>query len=163
MSNTNDVKQLRGPKDENWPVCGLKSGRKWAPSTRKWGDRWPYCSPAWPSVCRRRCGPLVGRGLGGGYMGGGAAPAPPLAAGGASSIRVPKKNARCQGRPPLWRKAEGLDGVAELRPLFPGGPGGETPLLCCGSQALPSAQEENHSCARGQVAGCNRKAAGADT
>jgi hypothetical protein len=37
-------------------------------------------------------------------LGGGAAPAPPLAAWFASSIRVPKKNARCPGLPPLWRK-----------------------------------------------------------
>jgi hypothetical protein len=55
----------------------------------------PYCSPTWPSACRRQCGPLVGRG--GYFLGGGAAPAPPLAPWGASSIRVPKKNARCPG------------------------------------------------------------------
>jgi hypothetical protein len=41
----------------------------------------------------------VGRWLAGGgyFLGGGAAPAPPLAPWGASSIRVPKKNARCPG------------------------------------------------------------------
>jgi hypothetical protein len=62
-------------------------------------------------------------------LGSGAAPAPPLAGSGrsctscSSSIRVPKKNARCPGR--AWGAApEGLAGMAELRPLFPGGGGG---------------------------------------
>jgi hypothetical protein len=51
-SNTNAMKQLRGPKHENWPVCdpragppgecGLKSGESGhLARTRKWGDRWP--------------------------------------------------------------------------------------------------------------------------
>ena len=46
-----------------------------------------------------------------------------------------------------------MAGVAELCPLFAGGAGGENPLLCCGSQALSNAQEEeeNQSCARGKV------------
>jgi hypothetical protein len=90
----------------------------------KWGGRWP-------SVCRRRCEPLLA-GRGGGFWGG-AAPAPTRSAWGApSSIRVPKKNARCPGL--AWGAVpEGLAGVAKLRPLFPGGPGGEKPLLCCSS------------------------------
>jgi hypothetical protein len=47
---------------------------------------------------------------------------------------------------------EGLGGgIAELRPLSPGGPGGENPLLCYGSHALSKVQEENRSCARDQV------------
>jgi hypothetical protein len=93
---------------------------KWAPSARKWGDRWPilltslaqcvwkavcaagrYYSPAWLSVFGRRCTPLAGRR---GGFGGGAAPAPTRGAWGASSIRVPKKNARCPGLPGRPRK-----------------------------------------------------------
>jgi hypothetical protein len=41
--------------------------------------------------------------------------------------------------------------MAELRPLFPGGAGGEKPLLCHNPQAFSNVQEENLSCARGQV------------
>ena len=62
-------------------------------------------------------------------LGGGAAPAPTGGAWGASSIRVPKKNARCPARPSRAAR-QGLTGMAELSPLFPGGPGGEKPLLC---------------------------------
>jgi hypothetical protein len=89
-------------------------------------------------------------GQGGGF-GGGAAPATTCGAWGASSIRVPKKNARCPGLPELCRKSEGLAGMPELRPLFPGGPAGERPLLCHNPQALSNVQEENLSCARDQV------------
>jgi hypothetical protein len=78
---------------------------------------------------------------GGGGLGGGAAPAPPLAPWGASSIRVAKKNARCPG----------LAGMAELRPLFPGVAGRAKPLICHNSQALSNVQEEAHICARDQV------------
>jgi hypothetical protein len=46
--------------------------------------------------------------------------------------------------------AEGLAGMAELRRLCPGGPGGEKPLLCHHSQALSNVQEEGPSFARGQ-------------
>jgi hypothetical protein len=46
---------------------------------------------------------------------------------------------------------EGLAGVAELCRLFPGGAGGEKPLLCHNPPALLAVQEENHSCARDQV------------
>jgi hypothetical protein len=102
----------------------------------------PYCSPTWPSVFGRRCEPMAG---------GGAAPAPTCGAWGASSIRVPKKNARCRPGPPaLCRKAR-PGCLSELRPLFPGGPGGGKPLLCHYPQAVSNVQEENLSCARGQV------------
>jgi hypothetical protein len=60
----------------------------------------PPC-PAWPSVCRRWCEPLAGRG--GGFKGG-AAPAPTRGAWGASSIRLRKMRCaqafrHCGGRP----------------------------------------------------------------
>jgi hypothetical protein len=78
------MKQLRGPKHENWPVCdpraappgeyGLKSGENGHLARAKGAIDGPYCSPTWPSVFGRRCEPLAGRG--GGGFGGGAAPAP---------------------------------------------------------------------------------------
>jgi hypothetical protein len=54
---------------------------------------------------------------------------------------------------PCGTVPDGLAGVVELRRLVPGGPGGETPLLCHNPQALSNVQEEeeNLSCARGQV------------
>jgi hypothetical protein len=42
--------------------------------------------------------------------------------------------------------------MAELRRLFPGGPGGEKPLLCHNPQALSDVQEESLSYARDKVA-----------
>jgi hypothetical protein len=45
---------------------------------------------------------------------------------------------------------QGLAGVSELRPLFPGGPGGGKPLLCH-NPGLSNVQEESLSCARDQV------------
>jgi hypothetical protein len=91
MSNTNAMKQLRGPKHENWPVCdpraappgeyGLKSGENWHLARANGAIDGPYCSPTWPSVFGRRCEPLAGR-RGGGF-GGGAAPVPAHAARGA--------------------------------------------------------------------------------
>jgi hypothetical protein len=81
------MKQLRGPKHENWPVCdpraalpgeyGLKSGENWHLARVNGAIDGPYCSPTWPSVFGRRCVPLAGRG---GGFGGGAAPAPAHAA-----------------------------------------------------------------------------------
>jgi hypothetical protein len=83
MSNADAVKQLRGPKHENWPVCdpraappgeyGLKSGENGHLARANGAIGGPYCSPAWPSVCRRWCAPLVGRS--GGYGGWGCASA----------------------------------------------------------------------------------------
>ena len=96
MSNTNAMKQLRGPKHENWPVCdpraappeeyGLKSGENGHLARANGAIDGPYCSPTWPSVFGKRCEPLAGRG---GGFGGGAAPAPTGGAWGASSFRVP--------------------------------------------------------------------------
>ena len=95
MSNTDAMKQLRGPKHENWPACdpraappeeyGLKSGENGHLARANGAIDGPYCSPTWPSVFGRRCEPLAGRG---GGFGGGAAPAPTGGAWGASSIRV---------------------------------------------------------------------------
>jgi hypothetical protein len=47
--------------------------------------------------------------------------------------------------------AEGLAGVAELRALVPGGPGGTKPLLFTTRKPSQHVQEENRSCARDQV------------
>ena len=70
MSNTNAMKQLRGPKHENWPVCdpraappgeyGLKSGENGHLTRANGAIDGPYCSPTWPSVFGRRCEPLGG-------------------------------------------------------------------------------------------------------
>jgi hypothetical protein len=98
-ANTNAMKQLRGPKHENWPVCdpraaapagyGLKSGKNGHLARPNGAVDGPYCSPAWPSACVEGS---VSRWLAGVVvMAGGAAPAPPLAAWGASSIGVAKK------------------------------------------------------------------------
>ena len=61
MSNTNAMKQLRGPKHENWPVCdpraappeeyGLKSGENGHLARANGAIDGPYCSPTWPSLC----------------------------------------------------------------------------------------------------------------
>jgi hypothetical protein len=70
MSNTGAMKQLRGPKHENWPVCdpravppgeyGLKSGENGHLARPNGAVDGPYCSPTCPSVCVRRCEPLAG-------------------------------------------------------------------------------------------------------
>jgi hypothetical protein len=78
MSNTNAMKQLRGPKHDNWPVCdpraappgehGLKSGENGHLARANGAIDGPYCSPTWPSVFGRRCEPLAD-GRGGGFGG----------------------------------------------------------------------------------------------
>jgi hypothetical protein len=60
-------------------------------------------------------------------VGRGAAPAPTGGAWGASSIRVPKKNARCPGLPELLRKA--WPGWPGLLPCSREGGGGAKPLV----------------------------------
>jgi hypothetical protein len=74
MSNTGAMKQLRGPKHENWPACdpraappeeyGLKSCENGHLARANGAIGGPYCSPTWPSVFGRRCEPLAGRGGG---------------------------------------------------------------------------------------------------
>jgi hypothetical protein len=101
------------------PVLGsLVRSAEGLPSTRNWPFRWPLPPTSRPApgdtqgnVSRQLAGAVV--------LGGGAAPAPPLAGSArscASSIRVPKKNARCPARP-SGAAPEGLAGMAELRPL----------------------------------------------
>jgi hypothetical protein len=69
------MKQLPGPKHENWPVCdprraappgehGLKSGENGDLARANGAIDGPYCSPTWPSVFGRRYEPLAGRGGG---------------------------------------------------------------------------------------------------
>jgi hypothetical protein len=83
-------------------------------------------------------------------LGGGAAPAPPTrGAWGASSIRVPKKNARCPGRPGLPRKA--WSGWLSLLRCSREGRQGEQSRCFHNLHALSNVHEENLSCARDQV------------
>jgi hypothetical protein len=108
----------------------------------------PYCSLTWPGVFGRRCEPLAGRG--GGFWGG-AAPAPTCGAWGASSIRVPKKNAWCPGlRGGLPAKAwPGWPSYVPCSCSREAQAGGTKPLLC--HNPPEDVQEETLSCARDQV------------
>jgi hypothetical protein len=66
-------------------------------------------------------------------LGGGAAPAPPLARARGALLQFEcLRKTRGAGRPglPVRPREVRLVGMAELPPLFPGGPGGEKPLLC---------------------------------
>jgi hypothetical protein len=99
MSNTNAMKQLRGPNHENWPVCdpraappgeyGLKSGENGHLARANGAIDGPYCSPTWTPgpVCLE--GGLSRWLVGVVGLGGGAAQAPTRGAWGASSIRAP--------------------------------------------------------------------------
>jgi hypothetical protein len=114
MSNTNAMKQLRGPKHENWPVCdpraappgecGLKSGENGHLARANGAIDGPYCSPTWPSGFGKRCEPLAGRG---GGCGGWQLHQRPHAARGAllPFECLSKTRGVRAGRPPLWRKA----------------------------------------------------------
>jgi hypothetical protein len=85
-------------------------------------------------------------------LGGGAAPAPPLAPWGASSIRVAKKNARNTGRPPLrWRDWPGWLSYAACSRSRGGRRRKAVALLQFKPCQLSNVQEETHSCAREQV------------
>jgi hypothetical protein len=139
-------KQLRGPKHENWPVCdpraaphveyGLKSGENGHLARANGAIDGPYCSPTWSSVLGRRCEPLAAGWKGWWVWGRSCTRARTRGAWGASSIRVPKKNARCSGRPGLTRRAwPGWLGY--VRCSRAGGTGGEKPLLFT-TQALSS-------------------------
>jgi hypothetical protein len=153
------MKQLRGPKHENWPVCdpraaappgeyGLKSGENGHLARANGAIGGPYCSPTWPSVFGRRCEPLAGRD--GGFGGWICTIAHTRRVGRFFNSSGLVK--RAVPRPPSAPGAEGLAGMAELRPLFPGGPGETKPLLFTTHPlAFSDAQEENHSCARDQV------------
>jgi hypothetical protein len=129
------MKQLRGPKPKHenrklarvrpvrcpaWGIYDIGSGKNGHLARANGAIDGPYCSPAWSSVCRRRCEPLAGRGGGFGF-GGGAAPAPtrPHAARGAL-LQFEWLRKRAVPRP-SGAAPEGLAGMAELRRLFPGG------------------------------------------
>jgi hypothetical protein len=162
------MKQLRGPKHENWPVCdpraappgeyGLKSGENGHLARANGAIDGPYCSPTWPSVFDRRCEPLAGRG---GGFGGGAAPAPAHAARGA--LLQFEWLSKTRGAQALGSYPEGLAGMAELRVLVPGGGRRKNAVAFHNPQALSNVQEETLSCARDQVVIGNRKTTGADT
>ena len=84
MSNTNAVRELRGPKYENWPLgdpraaapgkYDLKSGENGHLARANGATGGPYCSPALPSVYGRQFEPLAGWGV---VLGHAAAPALP--------------------------------------------------------------------------------------
>jgi hypothetical protein len=174
MSNTGAMKQLRGPKHENWPVCDPRAAPRLSCLGPAWGiyiDKYglgsgdnghlalarangaidgPYCSPTWPSVFGRRCELLAGRG---GGFGGGAAPVPAPAARGALlqfECLGPRKTRGAQpGRPGLARKAwPGWLGY--VRCSRPGGGRRRKAVAFHNPQALSNVQEEGLSCARDQ-------------
>jgi hypothetical protein len=103
------MKQLRGPKHENWPVCdpraappgeyGLKSGEN---GHANGAIDVPYCAQTWLSVFGRQCEPLAGQGGGFGWLSCTSAHTRRLGRFFNSSGLV-----KCAGpgRPPLWRKA----------------------------------------------------------
>jgi hypothetical protein len=132
------MKQLRGPKHENWPVCdpraapppaeyglaGLKSGENGHLARANGAIDGPYCSSTWPSVFGRRCEPLVGRG--GGFGGWSCTSQRPQAARGALlqiDWRLACVLKRAVPRPSGAAPA-GLARMALLCQCFSGGPGG---------------------------------------
>jgi hypothetical protein len=143
MSNTGAMKQLRGPKHENWPGCdpravppgeyGLKSGENGHLARPNGAVDGPYCSPTCPSVCVRRCEPLAGAVVLRAEL-----HQRPHAARGALLQFDWLRKKLAMPRP--WGTVpEGLGGMAELRRLFPGGPGGAKQRPCHNSQALSNA------------------------
>ena len=153
------MKQLRGPKHENWPVCdppraappgeyGLKSGENGHLARANGAIDGPYCSPTWPNVFGRRCEPLAGRG---GGFGAELLQRPHAARGVLLQFECLRKTRGVQAVRPSATVAEGLAGMAELGPLFPGGAGGTKPLLFTTCKPSQNVQEENRSCARDQV------------
>jgi hypothetical protein len=135
------MKQLRGPKHENWPVCdpatralplprpggyGLRSGKNGHLARANGAIDGPYCSPTWLSVFGRRCMSrwLVGVvGLGAELL-----QCPHAARGALLQSECLRREKRAVSRP-SGAAPEGLAGVAKLAPLSPGGPGGAKPLL----------------------------------
>jgi hypothetical protein len=113
----NRVRGLPAP-----PVLGSWCGARKGCLARVIGPSGGPCHPApgdaQGNVSRQLAGAVV-------IGGGGAAPAPPLEAEGDFALlqinRLAKKKARCPGL--LGPGPEGLGGMAELRRLFPGGPG----------------------------------------
>jgi hypothetical protein len=104
------------------PVLGSWCGARKGCLARAIGPSGGPCHPApgdaQGNVSRQLAGAVV-------IGGGGAAPAPPLEAEGDFALlqinRLAKKKARCPGL--LGPGPEGMGGMAELRRLFPGGPG----------------------------------------
>jgi hypothetical protein len=93
-------------------------------------------------VCLEGCEPLAGRG--GGFEGG-VLQCPQAARGALLGFEHLRKT---RGPRPSATVAEGLPGMTELRPLFPGGPGGGKAVVFHNPQALSNVQEESLSCAR---------------
>jgi hypothetical protein len=153
------VRGLRGPTYENWPLgdpratapgkYDLKSGENGHLPRANGATGGSYCSPALPSVCGRQFEPLAG------WVGWWSWDTElhqrcSRGAWGASSNRVPKKNAGYPGRP--TRRREAMRGVFGLAPLFPGGRGeGEQSRCFSQPRGLLNVQEGTRSCARDQV------------
>jgi hypothetical protein len=135
------MKQPRGPKHENWPVCdpraappGVVSGENEPLARANGAIDGPYCSPTWPSVFGRRCEPLAGE-SGGGFGGGELHQRPHRRRVGRFFIQFEcptKKNARCPGLRPSFRSCSsggpGAPGWLGLLPCSQEG-GGANPLL----------------------------------
>jgi hypothetical protein len=127
------MKQLRGPKHENWPVCDPRatppeeygpymalevvSGENGYLARANGAIDGPYCSPTWPSVFGRRCEPLAGRG--GGFGGWSCTRAAAVARGALLQFECLRKTRGAQAfrRRPRCRKA--MRGVFGLAPLLP--------------------------------------------
>jgi hypothetical protein len=152
------MKQLRGPKHENWPVCdpraaphgeyGLKSGENGHLARANGAIDGPYCSPAWPSVCVEGG---VSRWLVGAVGLGAELHQRPHAARGAFlQFEWLRKTCGAQAfAPPLWRRA--WLGWLAKKSRGRGGGGGEKSRCFATTQALSNVEEENHSstcCAR---------------
>jgi hypothetical protein len=155
------MKQLRGPKHENWPACypraappeeyGLKSGENGHLARANGAIDGPYCSPTWPGVClesgvSRWLVGVVGLGVELSWWSCTSAHRRRVGRFFDSSALVKRAVSR-----PSATVAEGLAGMAALAPLFPVRPGGTKPLLFTTGKPSQNVQEENRSCARDQV------------
>jgi hypothetical protein len=157
MSNTNAIKQLRGPKRENWPVCdpraappgeyGLKSGENGHLARSNGAIDGPYCSPALPSVFEKRCAPLAGRG--GGFGGWSCTSAHTRRVG---RFFHPSALGKRAVPRPSGAVREGYARGVWVCSTVPGRARGNKAVAFHNPQAFSNVQEENRSCERDQVA-----------
>jgi hypothetical protein len=151
------MKQLRGPKHENWPVCdpraappgeyGLKSGENGHLSRANGAIDGPYCSPTWPSVFGRRYEPLAGRG--GGFGGWSCTSAHTRRVG--RFFHSSALGKRAVPRPSGAGVPGGYARGVWVTSTAPGRARGDKAVAFHNPQAFSNVQEETRSCARGQV------------